>query len=95
MIKIKICDCIFDISLVLFNSLGEFNVIILLIFDEMDISLGNFYYYFKSKGDIVEELFQYFEQEVLDLFIVLEDVDISLDQQSFFLYLLFEIVVWY
>lgn len=95
MTKIKTRDRILDTSLVLFNSLGEPNVTTLLISDEMDISPGNLYYHFKSKGDIVEELFQHFEAEVLDLLAVPEDVDITLDQQSFFLHLLFETVARY
>ncbi len=95
MTKIKTRDRVLNTSLVLFNSLGEPNVTTLLISDEMDISPGNLYYHFKSKGDIVEELFGRFEEEMLDLLAVPEDVDISLDQQSFFLHLLFETVARY
>ncbi|WP_372982837.1 TetR/AcrR family transcriptional regulator [Marinobacter sediminum] len=95
MAKIKTRDRILNTSLALFNSVGEPNVTTLLISDEMDISPGNLYYHFKSKGDIVEELFGHFEEEMLDLLAVPEDVDISLDQQSFFLHLLFEAVARY
>ncbi|HDZ37314.1 MAG TPA: TetR/AcrR family transcriptional regulator, partial [Marinobacter sp.] len=90
--KIKTRDRILNTSLSLFNSLGEPNVTTLLISDELDISPGNLYYHFRSKGEIVEELFTAFEQEMLELLAVPEDVDISLDQQSFFLHLLFEAV---
>ncbi|MBW0146308.1 TetR/AcrR family transcriptional regulator [Marinobacter arenosus] len=93
--KIKTRDRILDTSLALFNSVGEPNVTTLLISDEMDISPGNLYYHFKSKGDIVEELFGRFEEEMLDLLSVPEDVDISLDQQGFFLHLLFEAIARY
>jgi AcrR family transcriptional regulator len=95
MTKIKTRDRIINTSLSLFNSLGEPNVTTLLISDELDISPGNLYYHFRSKGDIVEELFTAFEAEMLDLLAVPEDVDISLDQQSFFLHLLFEAVARY
>lgn len=95
MTKIKTRDRILITSLSLFNSLGEPNVTTLLISDELDISPGNLYYHFKSKGSIVEELFTAFEAEMLDLLAVPEDVDISLDQQSFFLHLLFEAVARY
>lgn len=95
MTKIKTRDRILNTSLSLFNSLGEPNVTTLLISDELDISPGNLYYHFKSKGDIVEELFTTFETEMLDLLSVPEDVDISLDQQSFFLHMLFEAVARY
>ncbi|AXS81988.1 MULTISPECIES: TetR/AcrR family transcriptional regulator [Marinobacter] len=93
--KIKTRDRILQTSLALFNSVGEPNVTTLLISDEMDISPGNLYYHFKSKGDIVEELFDQYELDMLDLLTVPEDADISLDQQGFFLHLLFETVARY
>ncbi|WP_372965114.1 TetR/AcrR family transcriptional regulator [Marinobacter sp.] len=93
--KIKTRDRILDISLQLFNSHGEPNVTTLLISDELDISPGNLYYHFKSKGDIVEELFDSYEADMLDLLEVPEDADVPLDQFSFFLHLLFETVARY
>ncbi|WP_323750923.1 TetR/AcrR family transcriptional regulator [Marinobacter sp.] len=93
--KIKTRDRILNISLQLFNSLGEPNVTTLLISDELEISPGNLYYHFKSKGDIVEELFESFEAEMLDLLAVPEDAEVPLDQFSFFLHLLFETVARY
>lgn len=93
--KIKTRDRILDASLMLFNSVGEPNVTTLLISDELEISPGNLYYHFKSKGDIVGELFDRYEDEMIDLLAVPEDVEISLDQQSFFLHLLFETVARY
>lgn len=95
MTKVKTRDRILNASLALFNSVGEPNVTTLLISDELDISPGNLYYHFKSKGDIVEELFDSYELEMADLLAVPEDADISLDQQSFFLHLLFETVARY
>ena len=93
--KIKTRDRILQTSLALFNSVGEPNVTTLLISDEMDISPGNLYYHFKSKGDIVEELFDQYEHDMVDLLAVPEDANISLDQQGFFLHLLFETVARY
>jgi AcrR family transcriptional regulator len=93
--KVKTRDRILNASLMLFNSVGEPNVTTLLISDELDISPGNLYYHFKSKGDIVEELFDSYEHEMVDLLAVPEDADISLDQHSFFLHLLFETVARY
>ncbi|MBD3642436.1 MAG: TetR/AcrR family transcriptional regulator [Marinobacter sp.] len=93
--KIKTRDRILDTSLALFNCVGEPNVTTLLISDELEISPGNLYYHFKSKGDIVEELFGRFEAEMLDLLAVPEDVEISLDQNGFFLHLMFETVARY
>lgn len=93
--KIKTRDRILGTSLQLFNSLGEPNVTTLLISDELDISPGNLYYHFKSKGDIVDELFDSFEADLLDLLAVPDDADVSLDEFSFFLHLLFEGVARY
>lgn len=93
--KVKTRDRIIDASLSLFNCLGEPNVTTLLISDELDISPGNLYYHFKSKGDIVEELFDSYEHEMVDLLAVPDDADISLDQHSFFLHLMFETVARY
>lgn len=93
--KIKTSDRILETSLALFNSVGEPNVTTLLISDELDISPGNLYYHFRSKGDIVAELFQRFEREMHDLLAVPDDADISLDQNGFFLHLLFECVARY
>lgn len=95
MTKIKTRDRILQTSLALFNSVGEPNVTTLLISDEMDISPGNLYYHFKSKGDIVEEIFDQYEHEMADLLAVPEDADVSLDQHRFFLHLLFETVARY
>ncbi|WP_166268229.1 TetR/AcrR family transcriptional regulator [Marinobacter caseinilyticus] len=93
--KVKTRDRILTTSLALFNSVGEPNVTTLLISDELDISPGNLYYHFKSKGDIVGELFEGYEAELIDLLNVPEDAEISLDQQAFFLHLLFEAVARY
>jgi AcrR family transcriptional regulator len=93
--KVKTRDRILNASLALFNSVGEPNVTTLLISDELDISPGNLYYHFKSKGDIVDELFDSFEHDMADLLAVPEDAEISLDQFSFFLHLLFETVARY
>ncbi|MEC7816172.1 MAG: TetR/AcrR family transcriptional regulator [Pseudomonadota bacterium] len=93
--KVKTRDRILDTSLQLFNSQGEPNVTTLLISDELEISPGNLYYHFKSKGDIVEELFGQYETEMMDLLAVPEDAEVPLDQFSFFLHLLFESVARY
>ncbi len=90
----KTRERILHTSLALFNELGEPNVTTLLIADEMEISPGNLYYHFKSKSDILNELFGWYEQDLLPLLDVPgEDMDI--EDQWFFLHLIFETIAKY
>lgn len=93
--KTRTRDRILDISLELFNSIGEPNVTTLLISDELDISPGNLYYHFRNKACIVSELYRRFEKEAADLLAVPDDAAVSLDQYAFFVHLLFETVARY
>ena len=87
----KTRDRILNASLELFNAHGESNVTTLRIADEIDISPGNLYYHFKSKSDIVTELYDGYEDQIGDLLAVPE-VEISVDDQWLFLHLLFETI---
>lgn len=92
--KMKTRERILHASLDLFNRFGESNVTTLQIADELDISPGNLYYHFRSKTDIVRELFGWYEAEILHLLEVPE-VDISIEDQWLFLHLIFETVARY
>ncbi len=81
-------------SLELFNELGEPNVTTLLIADELDISPGNLYYHFKSKTDILTELFGWYEHEMNSLLEV-PDAPMDIEDQWFFLHLIFEGIARY
>ncbi len=90
----KTKDRILHKSLELFNELGEPNVTTLLISDELDISPGNLYYHFKSKSDILTNLFNWYEKEITCLLEV-PDEPMDIEDQWFFLHLIFENIAKY
>ena len=70
----------------MFNALGERNVTTNHIADELGISPGNLYYYFKSKDDIVAQLFALYEARMDEVLarrkrsITLDDVHLHLQR---------------
>ena len=90
----KTRDKILHKSLELFNELGEPNVTTLLISDELDISPGNLYYHFKSKTDILMEIFSWYELEINQL-LDTPNTATDIEDQWFFLHLIFENIAKY
>jgi AcrR family transcriptional regulator len=81
---------ILETSLAMFNALGEPNVTTNHIADELEISPGNLYYYFRNKEDIVEQVFLRYEARMDEALLVPEDRLPDLEDVWMQLHLVFE-----
>lgn len=86
---------ILNTALTLFNEEGEPNVTTNHIADEMDISPGNLYYHFKSKDDIIWQIFLQYEKKIKE---VLGSPDLnhaSMKDMWLYLNMVFDVIVEY
>ncbi|MCB1582605.1 MAG: TetR/AcrR family transcriptional regulator [Marinicella sp.] len=82
-------------ALGLFNEEGEPNVTTNHIADEMDISPGNLYYHYKSKDDIIWQIFLQYEKKIKE---VLDSPDFnhaSMKDMWLYLNMIFDVIVEY
>ncbi len=86
----KTRERILQTSLLLFNEEGEPNVTTLDIANEMDISPGNLYYHFRGKEALIPELFDRFEHGLTTILKAPIDNPLSIEDNWFFLYVVFE-----
>jgi AcrR family transcriptional regulator len=87
---VKTRDRILHTSLLLFNEEGEAKTTTVDIANELDISPGNLYYHFKGKDVIIAELFGQFEQGLSEILSVPIESSLSVEDNWFYLYVVFE-----
>ncbi len=79
-------------ALTLFNELGEPHVPTNRIAEELEISPGNLHYHFRTKGDLIQALFESFEHRMLDLLATPDSRNVHVEDIWFFLHLVFETI---
>lgn len=91
----KTKDKIIETALRLFNDEGEPNVTTNHIADEMDISPGNLYYHYRSKDDIIWQIFLNYEEKINQV-LNLKDVNYtSMEDMWLYLHMVFEVIAEY
>ncbi len=83
---------ILETALILFNAEGESHVPTNRIAEELDISPGNLHYHFRTKPDLIEALFERYEQRMLNLLATPEERAPNLEDIWLFLHLAFETI---
>src|SRR5690554_1906762 len=83
---------ILSCALAEFNALGEPNVTTNRIAEVLDISPGNLHYHFRTKADLIQALFERYEQRMLELLATPESRAILIEDIWLFLHLAFETI---
>lgn len=87
----KTAERILEVTLGLFNRFGEPNVSTTLISAELGISPGNLYYHFPAKDELVNALFDRYEQRLDELLHASAEVD-DIESAWFFVHTFFELI---
>ncbi|MBK0391926.1 TetR/AcrR family transcriptional regulator [Ramlibacter algicola] len=90
----RTAERILEVTLDLFNRFGEPNVSTTLISAELNISPGNLYYHYPAKDELVNTLFDRYEQALTQLLNAADDVR-NVEDAWFFLHTLFELIWQY
>ncbi len=90
----RTAERILEVTLELFNRFGEPNVSTTLISAELGISPGNLYYHYPAKDEIINSLFNRFEQALNELLNASDDVS-DVEDAWFFMHTLFELIWQY
>lgn len=81
-------------SLELFNRFGEPSVSTAMLSAELRISPGNLYYHYPSKDDLINRLFEQYQDSLTKLLSAVDDVH-DVEDAWFFLHSMFEIIWQY
>lgn len=85
---------ILEVTLALFNQHGEPNVSTTLISAELGISPGNLYYHYPAKDELINSLFNRFEQALDELLGAADGVE-NVEDAWLFFHMLFELIWQY
>ena len=90
----RTAERILDVTLELFNRFGEPNVSTTLISAEVGISPGNLYYHYPAKEELVNGLFDRYEQRLRELLAAADEVG-NVEDAWLFFHVLFELIWQY
>jgi AcrR family transcriptional regulator len=90
----RTAERILEVTLELFNRFGEPNVSTTLISAELGISPGNLYYHYPAKDELINSLFDRYEQALNELLNASDGVR-NVEDAWFFMHTLFELIWQY